>query len=34
MQEIMHRIRQAGRMIQGAWVSDMLLDPGRRVLSS
>ena len=36
MQEITHRIRQAGgRMqldvMQGAWVSDMLLDAGRRI---
>jgi len=39
MQEITWRIRQAGRKVQadvmqGAWVSDMLLDAGRRILSS
>jgi 2-keto-3-deoxy-L-rhamnonate aldolase RhmA len=39
MQEITNRIRQAGRRMQsaamqGAWVSDMLLDAGRRILSS
>ena len=39
MQEITRRIRQAGRTMQldamqGAWVSDMLLDAGRRILSS
>jgi 4-hydroxy-2-oxoheptanedioate aldolase len=39
MQEITNRIRQAGRRVQldvmqGAWVSDMLLDAGRRILSS
>jgi 4-hydroxy-2-oxoheptanedioate aldolase len=39
MQEITSRIRQAGRkmqldVMQGAWVSDMLLDAGRRILSS
>jgi len=39
MQEITRRIRQAGRtmqlnVMQGAWVSDMLLDAGRRILSS
>jgi 2-keto-3-deoxy-L-rhamnonate aldolase RhmA len=39
MQEITNRIRQAGRtmqldVMQGAWVSDMLLDAGRRILSS
>jgi hypothetical protein len=39
MQEITGRIRQAGRMMQldvmqGAWVSDMLLEAGRRILSS
>src|SRR6516225_5291118 len=39
MQEIASRIRQAGRRMQadvmrGAWVSDMLLDAGRRILSS
>ena len=39
MQEIASRIRQAGRrmqadMMQAAWVSDMLLDAGRRILSS
>jgi len=39
MQEITGRIRQAGRTMQldamqGAWVSDMLLDAGRRILSS
>jgi hypothetical protein len=38
MQEITRRIRQAGRtmqsdVMQGAWVSDMLLDAGRRILS-
>ena len=38
MQEITNRIRQAGRtmqleVMQGAWVSDMLLDAGRHVLS-
>jgi 2-keto-3-deoxy-L-rhamnonate aldolase RhmA len=37
MQEITRRIRQAGRtmqadVMQGAWVSDMLLDAGRRIL--
>ena len=37
MQEITNRIRQAGRrmqldVMQGAWVSDMLLDAGRRIL--
>src|SRR5271163_378454 len=39
MQEITRRIRQTGRrmqldVMQGAWVSDMLLDAGRRILSS
>src|SRR5437588_164919 len=39
MQEITRRIRQAGRTMQldvmrGVWVSDMLLDAGRRILSS
>jgi hypothetical protein len=39
MQEITGRIRQAGRtmqldVMQGAWVSDMLLDAGRRILPS
>jgi 2-keto-3-deoxy-L-rhamnonate aldolase RhmA len=39
IQEITRRIREAGRsmqgdVMQGAWVSDMLLDAGRRVLSS
>src|SRR5215470_15790930 len=39
MQEIIGRIRQAGRtmqrdVMQGAWVSDMLLDAGRQILSS
>jgi 2-keto-3-deoxy-L-rhamnonate aldolase RhmA len=39
MQEITRRIRQAGRpmqsdVMQGAWISDMLLDAGRRILSS
>jgi 2-keto-3-deoxy-L-rhamnonate aldolase RhmA len=39
MQEITNRIRQAGRRVQGdvmqgAWVSDMLLDAGGRILSS
>jgi hypothetical protein len=39
MQEITRRIRQAGRrmqadVMQGAWVSDMLLDAGRHILSS
>src|SRR5215469_10091821 len=39
MQEIARRIRQAGHtmqadMMQGAWVSDMLLEAGRRILSS
>jgi len=38
MQEITNCIRQAGRrmqadVMQGAWVSDMLLDAGRRILS-
>jgi hypothetical protein len=38
MQEIMRRIQQAGGTMQrdvmeGAWVSDMLLDAGRRILS-
>ena len=38
MQEITRRIRQAGGkmqldVMQGAWVSDMLLDAGRRILS-
>jgi 2-keto-3-deoxy-L-rhamnonate aldolase RhmA len=37
MQEITRRTRQAGRTVQadvmqGAWVSDMLLDAGRRIL--
>jgi hypothetical protein len=37
MQEITRRIRHAGRTVQsdvmqGAWVSDMLLDAGRRIL--
>jgi hypothetical protein len=37
MQEIANRIRQAGRrmqsdVMQGAWVSDMLLEAGRRIL--
>ena len=39
MQEITGRIRQAGRMMQSdamqaAWLSDMLLDAGRRIPSS
>jgi 4-hydroxy-2-oxoheptanedioate aldolase len=39
MQEIIGRIRQAGHkmqadVMQAAWVSDMLLDAGRRILSS
>ena len=39
MQEITNCIRQAGRrmqldVMQGAWVSDMLLDAGRRILPS
>jgi 4-hydroxy-2-oxoheptanedioate aldolase len=39
MHEIAARIRQAGRrmqadVMQGAWVSDMLLDAGRRILPS
>ena len=39
MREITNRIRQAGRTIQsdvmqGAWISDMLLEAGRRILSS
>jgi 2-keto-3-deoxy-L-rhamnonate aldolase RhmA len=39
MQEIIRRIRQAGRrmqsdVMQGAWVSDMLLDAGRHILAS
>src|SRR5262249_27032085 len=39
MQEIANRIRQAGSrmqgdVMQGAWVSDMLLDAGRRILPS
>jgi 2-keto-3-deoxy-L-rhamnonate aldolase RhmA len=39
MQEITRRIQQAGGMMQrdvmeGAWVSDMLLAAGRRILSS
>jgi 2-keto-3-deoxy-L-rhamnonate aldolase RhmA len=39
MQEITSRIRQAGRtmqsdVMQGAWVNDMLLDAGRRILAS
>jgi 2-keto-3-deoxy-L-rhamnonate aldolase RhmA len=39
MQEITNRIRQKGRkmqadVMQGAWVSDMLLDAGRHILSS
>ena len=39
IQEITNRIRQAGRrmqsdVMQGAWVSDMLLDAGRRILPS
>jgi hypothetical protein len=39
MQKITRRIRQAGRtmqsdVMQGAWISDMLLDAGRRILSS
>jgi len=39
MQEITRRIRQGGRtmqleVMQGAWVSDRLLDAGRRILSS
>jgi len=38
MQEITRRIRPAGRtmqadVMQGAWVSEMLLDAGRRILS-
>jgi 2-keto-3-deoxy-L-rhamnonate aldolase RhmA len=38
MQEITRRIRQAGRtmqsdVMQGAWVSDMLLDAGCLILS-
>jgi hypothetical protein len=38
MQEVTHRIKQAGGMMQRyvmerAWVSDMLLDAGRRILS-
>ena len=39
MQDLTHRIHQAGRtmqsdVMQGAWVSDMLLDAGRRILLS
>ena len=39
MQEISRPIRQAGRkmqadVVQAAWVSDMLLDAGRRILSA
>jgi 4-hydroxy-2-oxoheptanedioate aldolase len=39
MQDITRRIRQAGRRMQAdvmqwAWVSDMLLNAGRRILSS
>ena len=39
MEDITRRIHQAGRtmqadVMQGAWVSDMLLDAGRRTLSS
>jgi len=39
MQAITNCIRQAGRrmqpdVMQGAWVSDMLLEAGRRILSS
>ena len=39
IQEVSRRIRQAGRtmqadVMQAAWVSDMLLDAGRRILSS
>jgi len=39
MQEVTGHIRQAGRrmqgnVMQGAWVSDMLLDAGHRILSS
>ena len=39
MQDITRRIKQSGRMMQadvmeGAWVSDMLLDAGRRILPS
>jgi 4-hydroxy-2-oxoheptanedioate aldolase len=39
MQEITNRIRRAGRrmqgdVMQGAWVSDMLLDAGRSILPS
>ena len=39
MQGITNRIRQAERRVQadvmqGAWVSDMLLDAGQRILSS
>ncbi len=38
MQDITRRIHQAGRtmqqdVMQGAWISDMLLDAGRRSLS-
>jgi 4-hydroxy-2-oxoheptanedioate aldolase len=38
MQELTNRIRQAGRrmqadVMQAAWVSDMLLEAGRRILS-
>jgi hypothetical protein len=37
MQDLTHRIQQAGRtmqqdVMQGAWVSDMLLEAGRRIL--
>jgi hypothetical protein len=39
MQDLTRRIQQAGRTMQldvmhGAWVSDMLLDAGRRILPS
>jgi hypothetical protein len=37
MQEITRRIQQAGRtmqgdVMQGGWISDMLLEAGRRIL--
>jgi hypothetical protein len=39
MQDIARRIKQAGRMMQSdvmqaAWISDMLLEAGRRILPS
>jgi hypothetical protein len=39
MQDITRRIQQAGRtmqsdVMQAAWVSDMLLEAGRRILPS